>query len=628
MKHQWLIRSPLLWVGMLFGTSLALAQNNVTFQVNMKIKMLEGTFRPISGDIVRVAGGFNDWGNSTDTLSDANSDSIYTKTKSLATGNVEYKFLKTLRGGLDWEGGSNRPYTVVAGAQTLPVVYFDYDSVFTPPVNANVTYRVNMRVQLLEDKFKPQLGDIVRVAGSFNDWGNSTDTLRDVTPIDSIYQKTVSLLENSSVQYKFLKTPRPGSTDWEGGNNREYTVPVGGGTLPAPHFDYDSVFNAPVSGNLLWQVDVSAMQQLGWLVPGQKDSMELRGGFNGWNGEKMTVNQFQPGVYEILKTFTGAVGDRIDHKFFMDFDSAGATARFPGYIHSGSSATRDGFAYDHTAQRGDGNRQYELTQSGNLSTPLFYFSDINPKGIVNQNDTVRVTLRVNMGPATRETVPFTYATDSVLVVFEDALWRSSQVTSQGAFAQTIKMTRQGPNDSVYTVTFKVRGKTHYNIQYRYRYSGPTAGEVTEGGGLGVQNPFRSRFIQPLGPNSFPPSYTAPLDAWKKNAPLPAETAPFGTISGVIGDPDGGLPVGYKLSQNYPNPFNPTTKVKYTIPKMSQVTLKVYNLIGQEVATLVNEVQPAGNYIALFEANTLATGVYFYRLEAGNFREVKKMLLLK
>jgi predicted GH43/DUF377 family glycosyl hydrolase len=85
---------------------------------------------------------------------------------------------------------------------------------------------------------------------------------------------------------------------------------------------------------------------------------------------------------------------------------------------------------------------------------------------------------------------------------------------------------------------------------------------------------------------------------------------------------------YKLSQNYPNPFNPTTKIKYQVPSTSLVSLLVYNLLGEVVATLVNEEKPAGNYNVEFKASRLPSGIYFYRLQAGNFVETKKMLLIK
>lgn len=89
-----------------------------------------------------------------------------------------------------------------------------------------------------------------------------------------------------------------------------------------------------------------------------------------------------------------------------------------------------------------------------------------------------------------------------------------------------------------------------------------------------------------------------------------------------------LPVTYNLSQNYPNPFNPSTAIKYSIPKESNVSLKIYNLLGQEVKTLVDETKAPGNYTVSFNAKDLSSGIYFYSLKAGNFYQVKKMMLLK
>ncbi|HVN49615.1 MAG TPA: T9SS type A sorting domain-containing protein [Bacteroidota bacterium] len=81
-------------------------------------------------------------------------------------------------------------------------------------------------------------------------------------------------------------------------------------------------------------------------------------------------------------------------------------------------------------------------------------------------------------------------------------------------------------------------------------------------------------------------------------------------------------------QNYPNPFNPTTVIKYSVPVYSTVTLKVYDIVGREVATLVNETKNAGSYEATFHASPFASGVYFYTLTAGKFQATKKLLLLK
>lgn len=91
----------------------------------------------------------------------------------------------------------------------------------------------------------------------------------------------------------------------------------------------------------------------------------------------------------------------------------------------------------------------------------------------------------------------------------------------------------------------------------------------------------------------------------------------------------GVPIVFSLEQNYPNPFNPTTTIKYSLPAESRVILKIYNMLGQEVTTLVNnEQQSQGYYTATFNASNLASGMYIYRIEAGSFTSVKKMMLLK
>jgi len=92
--------------------------------------------------------------------------------------------------------------------------------------------------------------------------------------------------------------------------------------------------------------------------------------------------------------------------------------------------------------------------------------------------------------------------------------------------------------------------------------------------------------------------------------------------------DNPAPTDFVLEQNHPNPFNPTTKIKYQIPELSFVTLKVYDVLGNEVATLVDEELPAGEYEVEFEGRGLSSGLYFYKLSAGNFIETKKMILMK
>ncbi len=100
----------------------------------------------------------------------------------------------------------------------------------------------------------------------------------------------------------------------------------------------------------------------------------------------------------------------------------------------------------------------------------------------------------------------------------------------------------------------------------------------------------------------------------------------GQVSAVSGG--GALPAGFRLDQNYPNPFNPSTVIGYTLPRSSHVSLTVYNLLGNRVATLINGNEAAGIHNVTFVAQDLPTGVYFYRLETPSFTDVKRMVVVR
>lgn len=103
----------------------------------------------------------------------------------------------------------------------------------------------------------------------------------------------------------------------------------------------------------------------------------------------------------------------------------------------------------------------------------------------------------------------------------------------------------------------------------------------------------------------------------------------GTISNKVNiGEDSKIPKEYSLSQNYPNPFNPSTVIVYQLPVTSRVEIQIFNVLGQQVATLINEEQSPGNYEVEFNAKNLSSGMYFYKIQAGNFSDVKKMMVLK
>jgi hypothetical protein len=89
-----------------------------------------------------------------------------------------------------------------------------------------------------------------------------------------------------------------------------------------------------------------------------------------------------------------------------------------------------------------------------------------------------------------------------------------------------------------------------------------------------------------------------------------------------------IPLEYALEQNFPNPFNSTTNIRYSLPERSLVKLTLYNTLGAQVSVLVDEMQDADYYSVPFDASHLASGIYFYRIEAGDFHKTHKMVLLK
>jgi hypothetical protein len=89
-----------------------------------------------------------------------------------------------------------------------------------------------------------------------------------------------------------------------------------------------------------------------------------------------------------------------------------------------------------------------------------------------------------------------------------------------------------------------------------------------------------------------------------------------------------IPEKYSLAQNYPNPFNPATTISYQVPSVSNVRLIVYDVLGKEIATLVNEQKSPGKYSVAFNASRFSSGMYFYKLSAGSFTETRKMILTK
>jgi len=122
--------------------------------------------------------------------------------------------------------------------------------------------------------------------------------------------------------------------------------------------------------------------------------------------------------------------------------------------------------------------------------------------------------------------------------------------------------------------------------------------------------------------------TVKLIVGNLNNPSENKTIIFTAFSTLTSVNDIKIPNGFSLAQNYPNPFNPSTVINYSVGQAGQVTLRLYNILGKETSTLINEFKEPGNYNYEFNAKDLAAGVYLYKFTSGNFVSVKKMILMK
>jgi hypothetical protein len=192
----------------------------------------------------------------------------------------------------------------------------------------------------------------------------------------------------------------------------------------------------------------------------------------------------------------------------------------------------------------------------------------------------------------------------------------------------LSLTKTAPTMTTYGIRVNDNGMNHYFCDTNSAYiSGtPTSYNTTHPNSAGMKG--NQTYLIPLLAKLS--KIIGILDYTNGNYKLePRKDDDFGTVTptSVFMEPNV-IPKAFALEQNYPNPFNPSTTIRYTVPARSTVTLKIYNILGQIVESLVNMDQGVGSYVVQFNASRLSTGVYFYELQAGNYRDIKKMVLLK
>lgn len=570
--------------------------SNVTFNVNMRVKIAKGLFNPAEDSLV-VRGTFNNWSGNADLLTDADGDTIYTITKNYlpAGDTTEFKFV-ILKDNQDiWESIPNRQLVFPEGNVTYDF-YFDNDSVIT--AQAQVTFNVNMRVKILKGDFVPS-SDLLVIRGNFNGWSGLDDQLSDPDG-DSIYSITKTFNVGDNLEFKFV-IHRSGTDFWEDAiPNRTYTVQAGTNVYDGGYFNGDSIYVPRVPIQFTFSCNMELERLSGRFDPAT-DTVSVNGTFNGWASKSwiLTPNPLNPDLYEGTWTINAGVGESIEFKFW----------------------------YTPNNWESRPNRVYTFTQDDINAGSVFYsgaFNDASLATVLNQPATIKFTVNTNGAVSIINGQPFPVvntvhiAGSALPLQWPSGGWPNSDSTVM------IRLYDDGTNgdlvagDKIFSRDITFPQYTVLRVEYKYSINFGDA--ANNGGGNDNEAGFAQNHV--LNMTRFMTGATT-VDTFGRMGDSYL-TDVTGVNEQVVTKP-----TVYSLSQNYPNPFNPTTTINFALPKESTVTLKVYNMIGQEVMTLIsNERMSSGYHSVKVDGSKLTSGVYIYKLIAGDFVATKKMVLLK
>ena len=460
-----------------------------------------------------------------------------------------------------------------------------------------VEFNVNMTVKAIEGSFTPGERQVF-LAGNFNGWNTSATEMTD-DDNDSIYTTTIDTFAvDDTLYFKFI-TVAGSDIVWENDPNREYVVPSGSSTF-SDYFDRDTIVNASVT--LTFSANMEFEIASGRFSTARPDTLSVRGSFNGWSGSDiMSPSVSDPYYYEKEVVYQPTLGEEIAYKF--------------AYINATG-----------TTWEGDPNKIYTVTQDDISSGSAFIertFNDLTLDNVTNNEVTIKFVVNMDSAKISQTGVPFS-SIENVFIAGANAPLQWPTGGWPNTDSATIHfLYNDGTNgdevadDSLWTIELTFPQYSALTIQYKYG--------ANWGGDNGGSNDNEAPSLSDHFINLTPDLLSATVhNQFGVTGTHELENV---VVLGVEEVPNT-VPKVYSLKQNYPNPFNPTTNIRFAIPDAGLVTLKIYNLLGQEVTTLVNEYKNAGTYNVDFNAVNLSSGVYFYQINAGNYSDTKKMILMK
>jgi hypothetical protein len=456
-----------------------------------------------------------------------------------------------------------------------------------------VEFQVNMSVKAKKGTFIPGT-DTVHLAGNFNGWSNTATMLEDANT-DSIYTVTIDTFAvDDTLYFKFIIN----TTGWEADPNREYVVPSGSSVYYG-WFDRDSIYSEPKAIDVTFQCNMEFEIVSGRFNP-STDTLTVRGDFNGWSGDDIMDVGLDPNYYYLTYTDTLGVGESINYK----------------YAYMGTEGT---------TWENDPNKTYTITQDdydNGTATATRTFNDLTLSTITNAECTIKFVTYME-GAINANTGTEFPSIDNVVLCganpplrWPDAGWPNSDSTL------VIWMYDDGTHGDV------TAGDNYWSADVTFPPFSPLGIEYKHGANWGDPSTGGNDNENSVGTN-----HHIMLDPHTISATVIDSFGVMGTHElqdEVLGikEISSNVPETYSLSQNYPNPFNPTTTIRFSLKETGVVSLKVYNVIGQLVTTLVNGQKPAGTYEYNFDASSLSSGIYFYTIKAGDFTQTRKMILMK
>lgn len=460
----------------------------------------------------------------------------------------------------------------------------------------SVTFTVDMSIKAKKGQFNPAT-DTVKVAGSFNGWSTTADVMT-LNSADSTYSITKTFAVNDTLFFKFVAT---GGLDWEADPNRMHIV-VNGAQTYSDYFNRDSVYSLPKHIVLSFIANMEFEIASGRFSATRPDTMTVRGDFNGWSGNTiLSQDLLSPTNYIGIFDDTLGVGETLNMKF--------------AYI------TATGVTWE-----SDPNKTYTITQAdydAGVALISRTFNNLTLENITNAPTTV--TIMVNLAGAISSVTGLPFPSiDKVSIAGANAplKWPDGGWPNQDS-TKVIDMFNDGTHgdslagDSWWTTQITFPIFSPLRIEYKF---GANYARVNNTGGNDNESSVGTNHWILLNPRTLSGSVR---NTWA----LMDTLSLYNEITGIkeLGT---GIPENYSLDQNYPNPFNPTTNIRFNLPQAGLVTLKIYNVLGQEVATLLNEFRNAGSYEYTFNASAMNSGVYFYSITSNNYTSTKKMILVK